>query len=488
LRVAAEDDNETVLYEVNLEAEAGIEGPFDTWLRDHIADVLQFDGFLAAEILDDTSPAPAGRIRRTVQYRLRDQAALEAYLRDHAPRMQQQGVEKFGDRYAAARRVLSHREEFVKGAFSTENCLNCGEVLRGQHCSHCGQRAKVRVLSLGTLLRDLVGDLTNFDARIWRTLRPLAFSPGTLTVEFLRGRRTHYSPPFRMYLILSVAFFLLTSVSANDPGDALRFDVANDGSGGANVTLGPSGDAAPTAREATTAKPPAPEPAAAPNLDAERQRLLEQIIQFIPEQDRARARRELAKDLSGMSTEQIKPMQRIADDPCGPENLKIGFDENGRALEAKARAACRKIAADGKGFGRAVYENVPKMMFIFLPLIALVMFMLYLGSGRYYVEHLLFFVHYHSFFFLAGIGILLLDNLATWFVGTRAESAFDVVESILGFGLIVYVPYYLYRAMRRVYGQGRAVTLVKYSLLGIGYLFFMTLTIVGLVAYTALTL
>ncbi|MDH5226426.1 MAG: DUF4286 family protein, partial [Gammaproteobacteria bacterium] len=355
--MAAEDDNETVLYEVNLEAEAGIEAPFDTWLRDHIADVMQFDGFLTAEILDDTTPAPAGRVRRTVQYRLRNQAALDAYLRDHAPRMQQQGAEKFGDRYAAVPRVLSHREEFLKGAFSTENCLNCGEVLRGQHCSHCGQRAKVRVLSLGTLLRDLLGDLTNFDARIWRTLRPLAFSPGTLTVEFLRGRRTHYSPPFRMYLILSVAFFLLTSVSANDPANALRFDVANDGSGGANVTLGPGGDAAPTAKDTATAKPPVPEPAAAPELDAERQRLLEQIIQFIPEKDRTRARQELAKDLSGMSAEQIKPIQRIADDPCGPENLKIGFDESGRALEAKARAACRKIVSDGKGFGRAVYEN-----------------------------------------------------------------------------------------------------------------------------------
>jgi hypothetical protein len=346
----------------------------------------------------------------------------------------------------------------------------------------------VRVLSLGTLVRDLLGDLTNFDARIWRTLRPLAFSPGTLTVEFLRGRRTHYSPPFRMYLILSVAFFLLTSVSANDPGDAFTFDVANDGSGGANVTLRQGSDAEPAATDAPTAKPPATGPATAPELDAERQRLLEQIVQLLPEKDRARARRELAKDIGSMSAEDIKPIQRIADDPCGPENLKIGFDKNGQALEAKARAACRKIAADGKGFGRAVYENVPKMMFIFLPLIALVMFVLYLGSGRYYVEHLLFFVHYHSFFFLAGIGILLLDNLATWFVGTRAESAFNVGESIMGFGLLVYIPYYLYRAMRRVYGQGRGVTLVKYTLLGVGYLFFMTLTIVGLVAYTALTL
>jgi hypothetical protein len=42
--------------------------------------------------------------------------------------------------------------------------------------------------------------------------------------------------------------------------------------------------------------------------------------------------------------------------------------------------------------------------------------------------------------------------------------------------------------MRRVYGQGRIVTLLKYSLLGVGYLTFMALTAVGLLVYTALTL
>ena len=79
-----DDDNETVLYEIDYQADAAIEGSFDTWLRDHIADVLQFDGFLSAEILDDASVPPPGRIRRVVQYRLRDRAALEAYLREHA--------------------------------------------------------------------------------------------------------------------------------------------------------------------------------------------------------------------------------------------------------------------------------------------------------------------------------------------------------------------------------------------------------------------
>ena len=121
--------------------------------------------------------------------------------------------------------------------------------------------------------------------------------------------------------------------------------------------------------------------------------------------------------------------------------------------------------ADGKGFGRAVYENIPKMMFIFLPLIAVVMFVLYLGSGRYYVEHLLFFVHFHAFFFLCGIAILALERSSAMLVDTLVGSGLKTVENILTAVLMFYVPYYLYRAMRRVYGQGRVVTLVKYSLL-----------------------
>jgi Protein of unknown function (DUF3667)/Domain of unknown function (DUF4286) len=496
--VPPDDDNETVLYEVNLDADAAIAGPFDTWLRDHIADVLQFDGFLSAEILEDDT-APEDRIRRIVQYRLRNQAALDAYLREHAPRMRAQGVEKFGERYTAERRVLAHREEFIRGAFSTENCLNCGEVLRGQHCSHCGQRAKVRVLSLGTLLRDLLGDITNFDSRIWRTLKPLAFSPGTLTVEYLRGRRTHYSPPFRMYLILSVAFFLLTTVGGG-PGDVLNFEVGNDGSGGANLTLEPGeqappapGDAVPAPGTAGSNAAPAPAatktPASAPKLDPERQRIIDEIVKRIPEQaDRAKARAELEQDFGAMTPAQVAPINRLMDDPCSPDNLKIDIGPAGKKYEDKAREACRKIAADGKGFGRAVYENIPKMMFLFLPLIAVVMFVLYLGSGRYYVEHLLFFVHYHAFFFLCGIAVLLLERSSSMLVDSAVGSGLKTTENILTAVLMFYVPYYLYRAMRRVYGQGRIVTLMKYSLLSIGYLVFMTLTVLGLLAYTALTL
>jgi hypothetical protein len=481
-----------VVYEVELEADAAIEGPFDTWLRDHIADVLQLPGFLSAEVLADTAPV-AGKIRRTVQYRLQDQAALDGYLANHAARMHASGIARFGAQASERPRAMAQREEFIRGKVSTENCLNCGEVLTGQHCSHCGQRAKVRVLSLWGLLKDVFGDLTNFDSRLWRTLIPLAFRPGLLTQDFLRGRRASYTPPFRMYLILSVAFFLLAQLG-NDPGSSLKFNV--DEKGGANLQLMDGGADAP-AEAAQPAPSKAAEPAGAAGakatpaprkLTTEEQQIVDAIVKRLPEKERARVRKEMAADFAKASPADIAAVQKVMKDPCGEDTLKVDIGPMGEKYEPRLREACRKIVADTPSFGRALFENIPKMMFIFLPLIAVVLYVLYLGSGRYYVEHLLFVVHYHAFFFLGGIVILLLEGLKTWTNGTAAGTAFNAVEGVVTAAFVLYIPWYLYRAMRRVYGQGRIVTLVKYSTLGVAYLFSMVITGLGLLFYTALTL
>jgi len=474
-----------VIYEVSLEADAEIAGPFDTWLRDHIADLLVLPGFQSAEILSDEATAP-GRISRVVQCRLRDQAALDAYLRDHAPRMRAQGVERFGDRFTAERRVLAHREEFIRGAVSTENCLNCGEVLTGQHCSHCGQRAKVRVLSLWGMTRDVLGDVLDWDARVWRTLRPLAFKPGLLTQDYLRGRRASYTPPFRMYLILSVAFFLVASVGG-DPGGDLKLNVDENG---ANLQIADGGAGSGATAGSTKAPPATTPPAAAPSskLDEDARRLVDQIVKRMPEEERARARAEMEAEFSKLTPEELAPVKKVVNDPCSEENLHVDIGPLGKNYEARLRNACSRIMADTPSFGRALYENIPKMMFIFLPLIGVVMYMLYLGSGRYYVEHLLFVVHYHAFFFLGGIVILLLERASTATAGTGAGKGLAFAKGLVTAAFAIYVPYYLYRAMRRVYGQGHIVTLAKYSVLGIAYVFCMTITALGLLFYTALTL
>jgi hypothetical protein len=475
-------ESKSVLYEVSLEADAEIAGPFDTWLRDHVADMLQFDGFRSAEILDDPA-APPGRIRRVVQYRLRDALALDDYLSNHAPRMRAQGVARFGERFTAERRTLPHREEFVRGAVSTENCLNCGEVLTGQHCSHCGQHSRVRVLSLWGLTRDVIGDLLDADSRVWRTLWPLAFRPGLLTQEFLRGRRASYTPPFRMYLVLSLVFFVVASFS--DPGSevALQLD-----EGGTNIQIRNGRQAAEPPEPVPPAATSAPAaPGAQPTLDAEARRLIDAVIERMPEQERAQARRELEAKLATASPADLAAASRFIADPCSEENLRFDAGPVLEQYEPRLREACRKIMADQQSFGRALFENIPKMMFIFLPLIAAVLSVLYVRSGRYYVEHLLFVVHFHAFFFLAGIVVLLLERLAESVAGPLAVGI-NAAQAALGTVLVFYVPWYLLKAMRRVYAQGWWKTMPKFALLGLAYFFSLVFTGLGLLAYTALTL
>ena len=70
----------------------------------------------------------------------------------------------------------------------------------------------VRILSLPGFLRDVFDDLCNADARIWRSLRMLAFKPGRLTRLYLDGQRAKFTPPFRMYVITSLAFFVVFSL------------------------------------------------------------------------------------------------------------------------------------------------------------------------------------------------------------------------------------------------------------------------------------
>lgn len=96
-----------VVYEVNLDIEAEIRAGYLRWLAGHVDEILALPGFTGAEVFEVVDPAPApGRAGFCVQYRLRDAAALDTYLRHHAPRLRAEGEARFGGRFRASRRVL----------------------------------------------------------------------------------------------------------------------------------------------------------------------------------------------------------------------------------------------------------------------------------------------------------------------------------------------------------------------------------------------
>lgn len=98
-------------------------------------------------------------------------------------------------------------------------CLNCGTELRGCFCSECGQRDVPPAPTLRELIGEGWQELTVFDKRLLETLGLLLRRPGALTREVLAGRRARYIKPVRLYLIVSVTYFLIAALVPPGPTD-----------------------------------------------------------------------------------------------------------------------------------------------------------------------------------------------------------------------------------------------------------------------------
>jgi len=96
-----------VIYEVTVVVQRRLEASYRSWLDDHVREIVALPGFTGASVSDVVDPAPAAdEFAICMQYRLVDDAALANYLREHAPRLRADGIERFGDGFRASRRVL----------------------------------------------------------------------------------------------------------------------------------------------------------------------------------------------------------------------------------------------------------------------------------------------------------------------------------------------------------------------------------------------
>jgi hypothetical protein len=112
-------------------------------------------------------------------------------------------------------------------------CLNCGAELHGAFCAACGQRSVPVNPTVAQLTGDAWEEMTGYDGRIASTFRAL-LHPGRLTHEYLQGRRARYLPPVRLYLTVSVLYFV---VAAGAPQIATPSDGEATGPGGLRIEL-----------------------------------------------------------------------------------------------------------------------------------------------------------------------------------------------------------------------------------------------------------
>lgn len=100
------------------------------------------------------------------------------------------------------------------GAPGEGNCPNCDAPVTGRFCSNCGQHAHPKRKLTGVIGEFLYG-LWNFDTKAWRTFPMLILRPGTLTRNYVYGKRARYLAPLTMFLFsIFLMFFAFSTIEA----------------------------------------------------------------------------------------------------------------------------------------------------------------------------------------------------------------------------------------------------------------------------------
>ena len=343
-------------------------------------------------------------------------------------------------------------------------CTNCGSPMMGAYCGVCGQPIETHRRSVFTLLHDFVKDVASFDSRILRTARALLFQPGELSLAFREGRTQRYVPAVRLYLFVSLIFFLALSFF----GIAIM-----------QLTL------SHTTQQMVSDKNH--------NVFIVKNGVRSQMTGFKSD-DKGNvylANNSLAtKPVPGMKTNG-EPSMLITTQPhfftrIGSLNserdnkaLAIALKELEKArnetpgfahwMNDHVTRMFRALADDPASINGPLTEWIPRALIILLPLFALLLAAFYWRQRRkyYFVDHLVFSLNYHAF----GFVVLLI----------AAGLAQILPAGIVAGGLFLWLAVYLLVGMKRFYGQNWFWTSAKFATVGFIYFSFFLVPALGLI-------
>jgi hypothetical protein len=292
-------------------------------------------------------------------------------------------------------------------------CLNCGTELKGPFCHTCGQKALPRQ-TLGDMISNFISSFWSFESKFFKTFGYVLFQPGRIALEYNQGKRERFYHPARMYVFVSFIYFLLSATlpPAEERSDATQLTAADSAqAGGLRMTLADSDYETRGQYDSAQAALPAPE----------RDGWLMRKLSY------------RAIDL----------------------NLRYGGNQ-------------RNFNAD---VAEIFTANLPKVFFVMVPVLALLLWLFYRKKDYNYAEHLVTAVYFSNFVFTAA-SLMVLVAAVSWL--QWAEILFEL-----------WILVYLLPALLRIHRQKPLLTVVKYA--GIAVLFLVCLAF-GLLANFFITL
>ena len=305
-------------------------------------------------------------------------------------------------------------------------CLNCGYKVDESYCTHCGQENTESRKTFGHLVTHFAEDLTHYDNAFWKTIKYLLFRPSRLTREYLIGRRKSFVPPIKLYIFINfITFFLLTAI----PSDSEKQYVNKI-----------DGKKVPSESYQYNHEVDFGNYKSVTELDS--------IQRSLPESER----------LSSFRYWMERKATQIAQKNINPEDY------------------AKKVMT-------SFMNNLPKVLFIYMPIFALVLWLFH-GKKRYfYFDYAIFTLHYFCFVLLTFSCFLILESV-THFL----NEIINAIALLTIIPIVIWWIIYFFRSHRLMYSESWLVSAAKgIVVLTIDVVFILFLMIVALV-YSALNM
>src|SRR5436190_20856367 len=309
------------------------------------------------------------------------------------------------------------------------HCENCGTQLRGHWCAQCGQPAIDYRRSFRYVIADLLDEFLNWDSKFFATIVLLVARPWKLTNQFLAGHRVRYVHPLRLYLLASILFFFAVNYWAK-------------------------------------AIPSAPN-----RFSLEERVAIEAELKHkdVPPEVHARLEDALRRAASAEG-EQAEQSRQATPTPKEPGTPFVGFSRAGNPstpfekwIETRAKEKIGEHGTKLQLFVKTLISNLPYMMLCCIPLFALVLKILYVRRKIFYIDHLIYALHIHSFTYL-GIMLIVLATIGLGRVALGALAGWIIVLLWITFAAEIFL------SIRRVYRQGWFLSIFKFFFGGFVYL------------------
>ena len=324
-----------------------------------------------------------------------------------------------------------------------KTCLNCRYVVENKFCPNCGQENSDTRKTFHHLFIHFFEDLTHYENAFWRTIKNLLFKPSALTKEYLSGKRLSYLAPVRLYIFISFVTFLLLALFPSET----------------NVLSN-------NAKKETT-------------ITTKNKSLQTDQYDEKWNPDDANEKDNIL-NFGYTSVAQLDSIQK-----SGSEAEKLSdwnYWLNRKIQIVKANNTQSEII---EKFIYSFSNNLPKVLFVFMPIFAFFLWLFHNKKKWYYFDHGIFTLHYFSFLLLTFLCLYLVNKGFDALIENGLLTFIQIVFNAIG---ICWMIYYFYPAHHRFYGETRLISFIKSTVLFFINFIIITLLLSFYALYTFINL